>query len=45
MTTYTDQQKLASERGVVYALEYLRDLFDGVVDTDIYKDFMGEESE
>lgn len=42
---YSDQQKLAFERGVVYALEYLRDVFEGVEDTDIYKDFMGEESE
>lgn len=31
--------------GVIYALEYLESLYDGVEDTDIYKEYMEDDSE
>jgi hypothetical protein len=32
------------KEGVIYALEYLGDLYDGLDETDIWADYMGEES-
>lgn len=34
----------AFQEGVTYALEYLSDLYDGIDETDIWADYMKEES-
>jgi hypothetical protein len=45
MTTKPDLYQQGFIDGAKYAIEYLMDLFDGVEDTDIYKDYFSDEEE
>ena len=43
MTNKPDLYQQGFIDGAKYAIEYLMDLFDGVEDTDIYKDYFNDE--
>ena len=45
MTNKPDLYQQGFIDGAKYAIEYLMDLFDGVEDTDIYKDYFNDEEE
>jgi hypothetical protein len=45
MTNKPDLYQQGFIDGAKYAIEYLMDLFDGIEETDIYKDYFNDEEE
>lgn len=42
MTTETEKLRIAFDEGVCYALDYLAEIFDGITETDLWRDYIGD---